>query len=165
MTIIQFDGQRRRKISPPTSHQQSEDASQAANPKAPSSLPKTRSLTSVHLPLNLDGVFVEFTRSRLLQGWNAANIVLPAHVDRRLVLKTFLALSTTFFGMEHNEKSVIYQGLQRYGHALEDIHRALEDPSRCVSFDLLESLTVLLLFEVCQLAQVTRIAHFYGISS
>ncbi|CRG87048.1 hypothetical protein PISL3812_04062 [Talaromyces islandicus] len=126
MTIIQFDGRRRRKISPVSAN----------------------SLFNTHIPLFSDDIFVEYTKARLLQGPQVVNIVLPSGIDRSLFNKAFLALATTFFGVEHKEKGILSQGLLQYGDALSDVHKALGDPSRRNSYDLLESIAVMTLFEV-----------------
>lgn len=126
MTIIQFDGRQRRKISPASAS----------------------SLFNTHIPLFSDDIFVEYTRSRLLQGPQIIEISLPSGMDRSLFNKAFLALATTFFGVEHKDKGVLNQGLLQYGDALNNVHKALGDSSRHQSYDLLESITVMTLFEV-----------------
>ncbi|OKL55820.1 hypothetical protein UA08_08815 [Talaromyces atroroseus] len=150
MTIILYDGRRRHTISPaasPESQNRCTNIAPQSTSNASPELAETGWLTALHIPLNLDDVFLQYTRSKLFQGSNRVDVVLPAHVDRSLMTKAFLALCTTFFGLEHKEKGVIRQGFQRYGHALEHIHRALEDPVRCASFDLLESIAVMSVFE------------------
>lgn len=126
MTIIQFDGHRRRKISPAS----------------------VNSLFGTHMPLFSEDIFVEYTKARLLQGPQVPEIILPSGMDRSLFNKAFKALATTFFGVEHKEKSVLNQGLLQYGDALSNVHQALGDPSRYHSYDLLESITIMTLFEV-----------------
>jgi hypothetical protein len=71
-----------------------------------------------------------------------------------LVEKSFLALSTVFFGLDHHEKSVVNRGFRRYGNALGLVRQALGDQSRYQSFDLLESIIIMALFEVWQSASV-----------
>jgi hypothetical protein len=149
MTIILYDGRRRHRISPAEPENGSTEIARQSAWKAPPMLDDTEWLTAIHIPLNLDDVFLEYTRSKLFQGPNRVSVVFPAHVDRSLVTQSFLALSTTFFGLEHKEKNLVSQGFQRYGFALENIHRALADPSRRASFDLLESIVVMSVFEVC----------------
>lgn len=126
MTIIQFDGRRRRKISPAS----------------------VNSLFDTHIPLFSDDIFVEYTRARLLQGPQVPEIILPSRMDRSLFNKAFMALATTFFGVEHKEKSVLSQGLLQYGDALSNVHQALGDPLRYHSYDLIDSITTMTLFEV-----------------
>ncbi|KAH8697589.1 hypothetical protein BGW36DRAFT_295630 [Talaromyces proteolyticus] len=146
MTIIQFDGRQRRKLSP------SLDSNISATTRS-ALLPIKEFVRSdwtlgAHLPICTDDIFVEYTRSRLLQGQEVDDpVVLPSTVDRPLVQKSFLALSTTFFGLEHKEKELVSQGFRRYGVALEYLRQAVGDPSRYTSFDLIESIMVMSLFE------------------
>jgi hypothetical protein len=129
MTIIQFDGRRRRRISPVS----------------------VNSIFDTHIPLLSDDIFVEYTKARLLQGPQVVDIILPSGMDRSLFNKAFMALATTFFGVEHKEKSVLSQGLLQYGDALSNVHHALGDPSRHQTYDLFESIAIMTLFEVSSL--------------
>lgn len=149
MTIIQFDGRRQRKISPPSNLTSSSGANNASwVSQSPDGLATASSLFRTHIPLFSDDIFVQYITARLLQGPQIAEIALPPGMDRSLFNKAFLALATTFFGVEHKEKTVLTRGLLRYGDALKHVHQALGDPSRHQSYDLLESISVMTLFEV-----------------
>ena len=102
----------------------------------------------MHVSISSDDVFAEYTRSQILQHMESNAFVLPSTEDRSLVQKAFLALSTTFFGMEHKEKQLITRGFRHYGVALKHIRQALDDPCRVTSFDLIESILTMSLFEV-----------------
>lgn len=70
------------------------------------------------------------------------------YVERALSDQCFPALATSYFGSEHREKAVLEQGLQRYGSALKDLNTALGDLERCKTYDVLEAVTLMSLFEV-----------------
>ncbi|EED14757.1 conserved hypothetical protein [Talaromyces stipitatus ATCC 10500] len=154
VTIIQFDGRRRRRTSTPTSRNtlnSDRELSTEIVPRAVSSTPQIASTAGPsiepRISLNYNDVFMEYTRSKLFRGLDSEDLVLPPNLDQGLVSKAFLALCTTFFGVEHKEQQLISRGFHQYGHALERVHGALGDPSRRASFDLLKSIAVMSLFE------------------
>lgn len=104
------------------------------------------------MPLNSNYVFIQYTRSKQFSGLNSDEVAPPEHgpehEDRTQINKAFLALSTTFFGIEHKENRLVSRGFHQYGQSLEYVHGALEDPSRYRSLDLLESIVTMALFEV-----------------
>ncbi|KAK9369815.1 hypothetical protein V1509DRAFT_638497 [Lipomyces kononenkoae] len=145
MTVIQFDGRQQRKLSPSSDSEVSAVRHSTSTP--PTELISNDWLLALHIPLFSDDIFVEYTRARLLQSTDFHNIILPSTVDRTLVQRAFLALATTFFGVEHKEKQLVSQGFHRYGDALKHVRQALSGPACYVSFDLLESIVVMSLFE------------------
>ncbi|KAF2092986.1 hypothetical protein NA57DRAFT_49197 [Rhizodiscina lignyota] len=154
LTVIQFDGRRAGKPSQPDPVSADEAAlipfnSTSSHESLSLFTAGDEFLLNSEVQLHPEHIFISFTRSRLLQGPDSTNItgVLPRIVDRNLVQKSFLALATTYFGMEHKEKSLVQRGMQQYGHTLEDVHNALSDPSRRTSFDLLQSITIMGFFE------------------
>lgn len=115
---------------------------------APEDITRFAPLISRQISLPSDDIFVQYTRSRLLRGIDVTDPVVSSTAERVLVEKSFLALATTFFGLDHHEKSVISRGFRRYGNALGFVHQALGDQSQYRSFDLLESIIIMALFEV-----------------
>jgi hypothetical protein len=100
------------------------------------------------LTIPRDEIFTSYTINYLLRGLHDDQVVHQPEIDRKLTDECFLALSTTYFGAAHEDKSILQQGFQRYGLALERIYNALGDPSRYRSFDLLHAVVVAALFEV-----------------
>lgn len=165
ITFIQFDGQKRHNIS------SSANASPGTTPNIadvqepmeliPRSFPHNKvqdftfvtNLLSTPMPLNLNDVFIQYTRSKLFGGLNSDEVASPKDEaesdDRAEKNKAFLALSTTFFGIEHKENRLVSRGFHQYGQSLEYVHGALGDPSRYRSLDLLESIATMSLFEAC----------------
>jgi hypothetical protein len=159
MTIIQFDGQRGHKISPsPQSSPGTLDAdveeSTQLVPRSISKQPVVEFTFVTHLlttpmPLNFNDVFIQYTRSKLFGGLNSEEVAAPPeNEDRTQMNKAFLALSTTFFGIEHKENRLVSRGFHQYGQSLEYVHEALGDPTTYRSLDLLESIATMSLFEV-----------------
>jgi hypothetical protein len=101
------------------------------------------------MPLNYDDVFIQYTRSKIFGGLNVEESANPEEEDRTSMNTAFLALSTTFFGIEHKENRLVSRGFHQYGKSLEYVHEALGDPTRYRSLDLLESIATMSLFEVC----------------
>ena len=123
-------------------------AAATAAAAVPDEFARLASMIGQQISLPSDDVFVQYTQSRLLGGLDTTAIVISSRSDRSLVQKAFLALATTFFGLDHREKNLISQGFRRYGNALRSVHQALGDQSRYRSLDLLESISVMALFEV-----------------
>jgi hypothetical protein len=98
------------------------------------------------ISLPLDEIYQQYTRFHLLQGQEGA-LYVPPDPDRRLTAKSFLALSTTYFGVEHGERASFEHGLLRYGRALRELNSVLGDRRQHLSLDLLESVVLLALFE------------------
>ena len=94
-----------------------------------------------------DDIFVNYTRAHVLRGPDSEDIV-TIGIDRSLTDMTFLALATTFFGAKHREAAIIQKGLGRYSGAIKVVNSAIGNPDRRQSFDLLEAIVVLSIFEV-----------------
>lgn len=90
-----------------------------------------------------DDIFAAFTRSKLLPHDDQSIITSGA-----IALESFLALSTTYFGLKQKEKKVMQFGLGRYSRALATVQRALGDTNASQSFDVLESVMIMTLIEV-----------------
>lgn len=103
-----------------------------------------------------DDIFVNYTRARLLNGPDAEDIW-TTDMSRDLRDGAFVTLATTFFGAEHSDGALIQRGLKRYSYMLEKINGALADRSQCQSFDLLEGVVIMALFEVGNFS-----AYFFG---
>lgn len=98
----------------------------------------------------VDEIYVSYTLTHLLRGVDEET---PSQgVQRTLSNQCFMALATTYFGTQHQEKSIFEHGLQRYGKALKNVNMALGDPGRVIGYDLLESVVVMALFEVSSLS-------------
>ncbi|KAE8443143.1 hypothetical protein EG329_002312 [Mollisiaceae sp. DMI_Dod_QoI] len=93
-----------------------------------------------------DEVFVNYARVHFFRGPDAEFIVTTG-IDRSLASGSFLALATTLFGAERKDGALIQRGLQSYGFSLEKLNQALGDPSRQHSFDLLEAVMNMAMFE------------------
>lgn len=176
MTFIQFDGQKRHKLSPST-HALPGTTPNTADVQEPMelisrSLPHhnvqevtfVKNLLTTPMPLNFNDVFIQYTRSKLFGGLNSDQVAGPEdeaeYDDRAEMNKAFLALSTTFFGIEHKENRLVNRGFHQYGQSLEYVHGALGDPSRYMSLDLLESIATMSLFEVRRARSIVGICHF-----
>lgn len=98
------------------------------------------------LTIDLDEVFMTYTNDRLLKGGETID---PSAllVPRKLANQCFLALSTTYFGHDHRQKGVVEKGLTRYGAALAGVHDALSDPKKSATYDILEAVILMALFE------------------
>lgn len=94
----------------------------------------------------VDEVYIAYTLTHLLRGVDED--VPVQGVQRNLYNKCFTALATTYFGTQHREKSIFEHGLQRYGRALRDVNTTLGDRAKAMSFDTLESVVVMAVFEV-----------------
>ena len=62
--------------------------------------------------------------------------------------KCLLALSLSFFGIEHGQWDISKRGMQLYGVALKELNEALGDPLKVQSIEVLESVTLLSMYEV-----------------
>ncbi|KAJ0374630.1 hypothetical protein COL26b_007097 [Colletotrichum chrysophilum] len=51
------------------------------------------------------------------------------------------------FGLDNRQKPVVQRGLRKYGTALKALNNALGDPKGSRSFDVLEAVIVMALFE------------------
>ncbi|GKT45955.1 uncharacterized protein ColSpa_06136 [Colletotrichum spaethianum] len=94
----------------------------------------------------MDDIFISYALTYLLR--ESEGIVVKPGTDRTLTNECFVALSTTIFGIDNMEKRVLQRGLQRYGVALKALNQALSDPRECRSFDVLEAIIIMALFEV-----------------
>jgi hypothetical protein len=116
-------------------------------PKNRQSPYSSQGLSLLPITPSQDDVYLSYTLSHLLRGQAQEDMALSG-IDRRLADRCFLALATTYFGFQHEQRVVSEQGLQRYSHALRYLHGALGDTSKYWSYDLLESVVVMALFEV-----------------
>jgi len=98
-----------------------------------------------------DQIYISYTLTHFLRGQEEIEPILRG-IDRTLSDRCFLAVATMYFGTQHQEKRVCEFGLQRYGDALRDLNKALRTERRVVSYDLLESVIIMTLFEVSQLS-------------
>ncbi|KAI1081890.1 hypothetical protein F5B20DRAFT_36744 [Whalleya microplaca] len=144
MTIIQYqskqDGEQAMLPSTELDHQASAIASSIVPLQ-----PAPDILSSVRLSLLEDNVFTSYTYTKLLME-DVHDSVLHG-VDRQLAGQCFLALSTTYFGAEHQQPALVNRGLRQYGSALKELNGALSSQSRCRSSDVLVSITIMALFE------------------
>ncbi|USP74654.1 hypothetical protein yc1106_01928 [Curvularia clavata] len=92
-----------------------------------------------------DDLYQAFTHSQLITG--VETFTIDPGIDRSITAECFLALSTTYFGMKHHEKTVITQGLSRYSAALQTVHKALADENASRSFDVLEAVMIIAVVE------------------
>lgn len=106
-----------------------------------------RPLLDFSFAVPYDEIFLGYYRSRVLQGPDAEEIV-THETDRNLSNASELALATTFFGAEHRDGHLFQHGLRRYSRVLEQLNAALSDPIQSLSYDLLEAVVTLSLFEV-----------------
>jgi hypothetical protein len=95
-----------------------------------------------------DDNFVNYTLANLLRSIDHMDQIAIPGVDRMLADQCFLALATSYFGNEHHEKSLIERGFRRYGRALKRLNEALCVESKSKTYDVLESVSVMALFEV-----------------
>lgn len=94
----------------------------------------------------MDDVYASYAISYLLH--ESEDVVVSPDANRTLTNKCFVALSTTIFGIDKKEPDVLQHGLYRYGTALKALNRALSDPQESRSFDVLEAIIVMAVFEV-----------------
>lgn len=73
---------------------------------------------------------------------------MPPGINRTITGECFLALSTTYFGLKHQDKMITARGLLKYGGALRIVHEALAKDDASRSFDLLEAVMIMALIEV-----------------
>jgi hypothetical protein len=147
LIIIQYDGGKKETASPRSI---TESLSCTTTSPCPSSSQPFGLIIDPGLAIPRDEVFTSYTTNYLLRGRppDDFEVINKQHIDRQLTEKCFLALSTTFFGAAHKDKSILQQGFRRYGLALERIHKALGDSSRYRTFDLLKAVVVAAMFEV-----------------
>jgi hypothetical protein len=98
--------------------------------------------------ISSDEIFVNYTMAHLLRSNEYMEQTVVPGVDRTLADQCFLALATSYFGNEHREQALVKQGFQRYSSALKGVHEALCDASKSKTYDVLESVIVMALFEV-----------------
>ena len=156
MTIIQFQGQQQRSLTQELTREEDQHPPASRDMSLDINRVHDYDLTSIGyalltnvLRLHADDIFVNYTIVRVIKQF-VRNIASPENANSResLGYKTFLALSTGYFGLEHGDPSVFTLGLRRYGHALENVRGALSEPSRYEFVDLLRSVVLLALFEV-----------------
>lgn len=95
-------------------------------------------------------VFLNYTRTKLFQdlGDHDANVLSIPGFDHRLGDESLLALATIFFGTEHQDKTVVQRGLQKYNCVIQEINLALGDNVRCQSYDVFDAIVTMVLLEV-----------------
>lgn len=163
LAFIQYDGSSQHtktpRTQPPKTYKTQvvlvENSDQAVIPTKTSEIMPGKAETTSTLEFGatictpVDEIYVTYTLTHLLRGVDEED---PSQgVQRTLSDQCFMALATTYFGTQHQEKSVFEHGLQRYGKALKDVNMALGDPGRVIGYDLLESVVVMALFEVSSL--------------
>ncbi|KAH8646880.1 hypothetical protein BX600DRAFT_390305 [Xylariales sp. PMI_506] len=97
------------------------------------------------LSIPYEELFLMYTRLNLLHG--EEELTHHPGLPHGLTRRTFLALSTTYFGIEHQENRLVQSGLTKYGQALGAVSQALADPSTHKTYDLLLSIFIMSLFE------------------
>jgi hypothetical protein len=145
LTVIQFDGHTRKQQQAPESIEESPIAEENvlgltlfSDPPSPWS----------KIVISSDEIFVNYTWARLLKSSDQMDQTVVPGVDRTLSEQCFLALATSYFGNENREQAVMERGFQRYGSALKLLHEALGSASKSKTYDVLESIIVMSLFEV-----------------
>lgn len=98
------------------------------------------------LPVAYDEVYLTYTRSHLLR--EHGELWFDSQPSQSLAEKCLLALSTTYFGIDHLEWPITHLGMSRYGKVLSELNRDLSNPETCQSSDLLFAVIVMTLFEV-----------------
>lgn len=98
--------------------------------------------------MSSDDKFVAYLLPKLRRAHHA--ISLGPGADRTLTNKCFLALSTAYFGVAHNDRPITEHGLRRYSRSLNELNLALRDPNSCRSFDVLEAVVIMAVMEVSQ---------------
>ncbi|KAK1635579.1 hypothetical protein BDP81DRAFT_322140 [Colletotrichum phormii] len=97
-------------------------------------------------PWSMDDVYASYAMDHLLH--ESEEVVVKSGTNRTLTNQCFIALSTTIFGIDQKEPQVLQHGLHRYGTALKALNRALSDPKESRSFDVLEAIIVMAVFEM-----------------
>ncbi|OHE98652.1 hypothetical protein CORC01_06103 [Colletotrichum orchidophilum] len=97
------------------------------------------------MPGSMDDVYVSYALTYLLR--ENEEIVVKPGTSRALTNECFVALSTTIFGIDKEQPQVLQHGLHRYGTALQALNRALSDSKESQSFDVLEAVIVMAVFE------------------
>ncbi|CAO2653383.1 Nn.00g027940.m01.CDS01 [Neocucurbitaria sp. VM-36] len=92
-----------------------------------------------------DDLFSTFTHLHLIPGHE--EIVVAPGTERAMAGQCWLALSTTYFGIKHQDRAITQYGLRRYGSALTSLHKALEDLGGSRSFEVLEAVMIMGLVE------------------
>lgn len=148
ITIIQYDGTKEAKDGL-GSRDASEELSGLVPDRAPHGTSQVHSVM-LHrrgwITIPEDDILTSYTFSHLLKGQDQDPIV--NGIGNNLTKICFLALSTTFFGAEHKETSLVQRGLHRYCFALKELQKALGDQRRHDSVDLPHAVVVMALFEV-----------------
>jgi hypothetical protein len=97
--------------------------------------------------LSEDDVFKSYSWAYLMRGQEHRPEAIEGGGEQ-LSEKCFLALSTTYFGAEHSEPSLIQRGLSQYGVALNELNTALASSSQSCSYGVLKSVVFMIVFEV-----------------
>lgn len=136
MTVVLYDGSKHAKTGP-------------AQPPAPG--PSHQAPLDMRevsrLPFPREQIFIMYTSERILRG--GGEIHRAPRADRALTWRCYVALSTTYFGIEHQQQSIVREGLGQYVRVLGDLNRSLGSRKACQSFDILEAVLTLSIFEVC----------------
>jgi hypothetical protein len=168
LAVIQYDGRCHMSKSPPKASpklrekeklermEQTDAVMKAERPKEPQSLFQTEPIMILEslVCMPVDDIYVSYTLTHLLRGQENMEPILKG-LDRTLSDKCFLALATTYYGATHHEKVVSESGLQRYSGALKELNQALRVGKRVGSYDLLESVIIMTLFEVSSLLSLS----------
>lgn len=106
-------------------------------------------LSTEVIPLDPKTVYLNYAHSNLLaNGTSHVRRIFP--VKRDLSDRSFLALATYHFGHHYRNQDIIDQGLQQYGSVLRELNEALANDTKRGSFDTLDSVIVMIMFEVSQ---------------
>lgn len=154
MTVIQYHGRRDQEAdTQPTSAPGQPSETAKTSLISPPSQDNAEVQSSLIIPFGSrilppeDTIFLSYTHANLMDGReHYASLALEPNKGQ-LALKCYLALSTTYFGVEHRQPVLVRRGLNQYGKALTELNLALGNSSRCLSYDLLESVVVMAIFE------------------
>lgn len=134
MTILPYNGGKH------------DETTRSAHPQPRDANPTLFMGKSTILSVTHDQVSTMYTASRLLRG--GGDIHRSPGAGRELSWRCFVS-PTTYFGIENKQKSIVCQGLGQYVEVLCDLNRAISGKEACNSFDILESVLTLSIFEVC----------------
>ncbi|KAF2490866.1 hypothetical protein BU16DRAFT_136300 [Lophium mytilinum] len=145
LTVIQFEGHTKRQQQTPELKQKSPMVEESALEVTRFSDPLSP-WSRIMIPS--DDIFVNYTWAHLLRSSDQMDQTVVPGVDRTLSDQCFLALATSYFGNEHCEQGLVQRGFRRYSSALKGLHEALCDVSKSKTYDVLESVIVMALFEM-----------------
>lgn len=125
---------------------------QRSSPSAYQSFsPSTTALSFLHcLQVDPESNYQHYTYKHLFgSGFDGSSMPAEYALYGDLSKRSYIALSTYFFGNEHGDRAIIAHGLKLYGNAIKDLNGALGDQNRRRSFDVFGAVELLSTFEVC----------------